>query len=608
MVQAAKGRRMGLIERLSSEITYFRGAIRTLRRVSAIARDSTHTVPDMLDDLAQKYADRTALIGGGRSYKYGMMNSRANQYAHWAQSIGIRHGDNISLMMGNCPEYLAIWFGLVRAGARVALLNTNLSGQSLAHCMNIVPCRHTIFSGEFLDVFNGLRPHLAAQPQLWVAGHGNGQGHSLYEAVSQMPPTPLPPKRKPRLTNEDPALYIYTSGTTGLPKAAIISHYRVQAVMNGFSSICDAQPDDRIYVAQPLYHTAGGVLAVGITLTAGGAVVIRDKFSARHFWDDIVEHECTAFQYIGELCRYLLNAPTSENETRHSLRFCNGNGLRPDIWMSFKTRFRIPKIIEWYAATEGNVTMFNLDGKPGSVGRIPKWLEHRFQTKLVRYNVETEQPVRGPDGHCIECAPDETGEAIGKIVIDPDRPAQRFDGYSDREATEKKILHNVFQQGDAWFRTGDLMRKDRFGYFYFIDRIGDTFRWKEENVSTSEVEEVMSIFPGVREVNVYGVQVPLHNGRAGMAAIVSDEGLDLAALHTHLQQQLPSYARPVFLRIQRALDITSTFKVKKVDLRNQGFDPRRCGDPVYFNNPESIAFEPLDLNLFKKIEVGDFRL
>ncbi|MEZ5879029.1 MAG: AMP-binding protein, partial [Tepidamorphaceae bacterium] len=266
---------MGLIERLGSEITYFRCAMRTLKRVSNIARNPTHSISDMLDELAQKYGNRTALIGGGYSYTYGMLNARANQYAHWAQSIGIQRGDSISLMMGNCPEYLAIWFGLVRAGARVALLNTNLTGHSLAHCMNIVPCKNTIFAAEFLDVFNALKPHLAAQPQLWVAGHSGGQGHSLYDAVSQMPPVPLPPKRKPKLTIEDPALYIYTSGTTGLPKAAIINHYRVQAIMNGFSAICDAQADDRIYVAQPLYHTAGGVLAVGITLTAGGSVVIR---------------------------------------------------------------------------------------------------------------------------------------------------------------------------------------------------------------------------------------------------------------------------------------------------------------------------------------------
>lgn len=216
--------------------------------------------------------------------------------------------------------------------------------------------------------------------------------------------------------------------------------------------------------------------------------------------------------------------------------------------------------------------------------------------------------MRNENGLCVETGPNEVGEAIGRISNDPDKPAQRFDGYADREATEKKILRDVFRKGDAWFRTGDLMRKDELGYFYFVDRIGDTFRWKGENVSTTEVEEVISVFDGVREVSVYGVSVPLHNGRAGMAAMVCDDDLDLAGLHAHIERELPAYARPLFLRMLHALDMTGTFKIKKTDLRAQGFDPRRCSDPLYFNNPENLAFEPLDMNLFRKIEVGDFRL
>lgn len=599
---------MGIVERVGSEITYLRGALRTLKRVKAVAETPDRTFPDVLDDLAEQFASRTALIGvGGVKYSFETLNRRANQYAHWARDIGIRKGDTVSVLMGNCPEYLAIWFGIIRAGGRAALLNTNLSGHSLAHCCNIVPVSHAIVASAFMDAHASALPHMTHQPVVWVSGK-SAQGQSLDDAVRAMPDGPLAAGNKPVLSTDDPALYIYTSGTTGLPKAAVITHYRVLAIMNAFSAVCDAGPDDRIYVAQPMYHTAGGVLAVGITLLAGGSVVIRDQFSARQFWDDIVAHQCTAFQYIGEQCRYLLNAPTSRNETAHRLRFCNGNGLRPDIWMDFKTRFRVPKIIEWYAATEGNVTLFNMDGKPGSIGRIPKWLEHRFLTKIVRFDVETEQPLRGADGLCMTCEADETGEAIGRILVDPDRPAQRFDGYANAADTQKKVLHDVFEPGDAWFRTGDLMRKDALGYFYFVDRIGDTFRWKEENVSTSEVEEVISIFPGVREVNVYGVSVPLHNGRAGMAAIVCDQGFDFDGLRAHLRQQLPDYARPLFLRIQHNLETTGTFKMKKVDLRAQGFDPRRCAEPLYFDNPETLSFVPIDINLFRKIEVGDFRL
>ncbi len=598
---------MGILDRVASEVTYLRGALRTLKRVTAIAKNREHTLPDELEDLAMRFADRVALIGEDRRYSFAGLNARANQYAHWAYDIGLRQGDTVSLMMPNSAEYMAIWLGVTRMGGRVALLNTNLTGHSLGHCMAIVPSRHTIFDPRYLDAHGRAMDHVPVKPKLWLAGEGDG-GQPLFPAVDAMPKEGLADKHKPDLTTDDPALYIYTSGTTGLPKAAVLNHYRVLAIMNGFSAVCDAQPEDRIYVAQPMYHTAGGVLAIGIALTVGGSAVVRERFSASRFWDDLVAEECTAFQYIGELCRYLLNAPTSDNETRHNLRFCNGNGLRPDIWTDFKTRFRIPKIIEWYAATEGNVTLFNMDGKPGSVGRIPKWLSHRFPTKIVRFDIAEERPVRDVEGHCIECDVDEVGEAIGRILNDPSKPAQRFDGYANEAETEKKILRDVFEPGDAWFRTGDLMRKDALGYFYFIDRIGDTFRWKGENVSTSEVEEVVSVFPGVREVNVYGVEVAHHNGRAGMAAITCDEELDIDALHGHIAEQLPIYARPIFLRLQKALDVTGTFKVRKVDLREEGFDPRRSEDPVYFANPETNGFERIDTSMFKKIDVGDYRL
>jgi fatty-acyl-CoA synthase len=350
------------------------------------------------------------------------------------------------------------------------------------------------------------------------------------------------------------------------------------------------------------------VLATGAALTAGASVVIRERFSASMFWDDIVRHDCTVFQYIGELCRYLLNSPTHPMEGRHRIRLACGNGLRPDIWADFQRRFRIPKILEWYAATEGNCVFLNFDGRIGAIGRIPAWAKRRFVTEIVRFDVDSEEPLRGSDGFCVKCAPGEVGEAISQILNDPERPNQRFEGYADPVATEKKILHDVFEKGDRWFRSGDLMRRDALGYFYFVDRIGDTFRWKGENVSTSQVSEAITAFPGVKEACVYGVRVPGAEGRVGMAALVVEDGLDLEGFARHVTQQLPPFARPVLLRIQREIETTSTFKQRKVELVKQGFDPTAIADPLYFLHPELQAYVRLDARLHAEICAGKVRL
>jgi fatty-acyl-CoA synthase len=357
-----------------------------------------------------------------------------------------------------------------------------------------------------------------------------------------------------------------------------------------------------------MYHTTGGVVATGALLIKGGSVVIREKFSAGAFWDDIARHDCTMFQYVGELCRYLLNAPTRASETRHRVRLACGNGLRPDIWTTFQQRFRIPRIIEFYAATEGNVTLFNFEGRPGAIGRLPRLLDWRFPVRIVKFDVAREAPVRDARGFCILCGPDEIGETIGQIVNDPALPTNRFEGYADSADSERKILRDVFAPGDAWFRTGDLMRRDTRGYFYFVDRIGDTFRWKGENVSTTEVAETIHGLPGVRDANVYGVTVTGHEGRAGMAAIVADGALDLTALRRHVHALLPSYARPLFLRVCDEIEVTMTFKQKKLDLAAQGFDPANGTDTIYFDDPRKSAYVRLDSTLYDAIIGGKVRL
>jgi fatty-acyl-CoA synthase len=530
---------------------------------------------------------------------------------------GIGKGDVVALLMTNRPEYVAVWLGIVRTGGTVALLNTNLAGPALAFCIDSVAPKHAIVAGDLADAWASTDSYRKTAPHVWLhgeacaplqAGGGERGLPRLDEAVGGFDGAPLSDAEGPDVTIEDKALFIFTSGTTGLPKAANINHFRLMLAANGFAGVMNTGPDDVMYDCLPMYHTSGGVLATGATLVGGGRVFIRERFSAREFWDDVALEGCTLFMYIGELCRYLVNSPPHPLERDHRLRLCCGNGLRPDIWTAFQSRFAIPHILEFYAATEGNVSLFNIEGKPGAVGRIPWFLRSRFQTKIVRYDVERQAPVRNVRGFCEEAAAGEVGEALGRIFYDPSKPAGRFEGYSNTADNEAKILRNVFAAGDTWFRSGDLMRQDADGYFYFADRIGDTFRWKGENVSTTEIAEVMGVFSGVREANVYGIEVPGHEGRAGMAAIVCDDGLDLAALRAYLAAHLPDYARPLFLRIRSDIDKTATFKQRKIDMAKEGFDPAQTGDALFFDDPRAGAFVRLDEALYRQIVSGEVRL
>ena len=365
----------------------------------------------------------------------------------------------------------------------------------------------------------------------------------------------------------------------------------------------DTRPRDRIYNCLPMYHSIGGVVASAATLVNGGSVVLARRFSASQFWDDIINWNCTIFQYIGELCRYLVNSPPNRSEVGHKLRLCCGNGLRPDVWHAFKRRFRIPQILEFYAATEGSFSLYNCDEEPGAIGRIPGFLAQRFHVALAKIEMDTGVPIRAASGFCIRCATDEIGEAIGKISDDTAGSTGRFEGYADVEASEKKVLRDAFVKGDAWFRTGDLMRKDSRGYFYFVDRVGDTFRWKGENVSTTEVAATIAAFPALLDAVVYGVSIPGSDGRAGMAAVIVRPGhdLDFVELSRHMATHLPTYARPLFLRIRKEIEMTATFKHRKHELARDGYDPAATTDAIYYNNQRSQTYVRVDVELYQRI-------
>ncbi len=601
---------MRFLDRLRSDLTFLMGLGRVLRLTTPIARTPRRIFPLVVDDLAARHGDRPALTSKRESLTYRELAEHSRRYARWAMAQGVRKGDVVALLMSNRPEYVAIWLGVIRAGGTVALLNTNLTGQALASCVDSVAPKYAIVAGDLVDAWTSTDAHRKTAPGVWLHGEaGRPLSHPrLDTAVGAFDGGPLTDAERPDITIEDKALFIFTSGTTGLPKAANINHFRLMLATHGFAGVMSTGPDDVMYDCLPMYHTSGGLLATGAVLVGGGRVFIRDRFSAREFWDDVVREGCTLFMYIGELCRYLVNSPPHPLERAHRLRLCSGNGLRPDIWTAFQSRFAIPRIVEWYAATESNISLFNMEGKPGAVGRIPWFLQSRFPTRIVRYDIERQAPVRDARGFCEAAAAGEAGEALGRIFHDPSKPAGRFEGYSNVADNETKILRNVFEEGDTWFRSGDLMRQDADGYFYFVDRIGDTFRWKGENVSTTEVAEVMGLFKGVREANVYGVKVPGYEGRAGMAAIVHDDGLDLTALHAHLKAHLPDYARPLFLRIRGDIDKTATFKQRKIDMAKDGFDPAQNGDTLFFDDPRVGDYVRMDATLYGQIVSGEVRL
>jgi fatty-acyl-CoA synthase len=597
-----------MIDRLAAEAAFFGGVMRTLKATMPIAKNPQRIFPQVISEMAEKFGPTPALISPRERFTYAELNARAYRYARWALQQGIRKGDTLCVLMSGSPEYIALWIGLIRVGGVVALLNTKLTGSALAHCINIAAPKHVVVAADLLEALQGARAEISAEPTIWVHGASAADFPRIDSLVDDCAGEELAPSDLPVLTTEDRALFIYTSGTTGLPKAANLNHYRVMLVAHAFAAVMKIKPRDRMYDCLPLYHTAGGVAAAGALLVRGGSVVIRENFSVRYFWEDVVRWNCSCFQYIGELCRYLVNSPPHENERSHQLRIACGNGLRPEIWHEFQTRFRIPEIVEFYGSTEGNVTLFNFDGKEGAVGRIPWWLGRPFPVKIVRLDDERQHELRDARGFCIECSPGEPGEVIGKVVKDASMPGSRFEGYASAADTQRKLLLDAFEKGDVWFRTGDLMYRDKRGYFYFVDRIGDTYRWKGENVSTIEVERALGRFDGVLEANVYGVAVHGYDGRTGMAAIVARDDLDLTALRTHLAKQLPPYALPLFLRVRRDLDVTTTFKQKKIELVGEGFDPVRSSDPIYFNDPHRSAFVRLDPETYRRINTAEIRL
>jgi len=570
--------------------------------IVAEIKRSTDTFGPYIRHQAETIPDRVALKFERETLTYGAFDSEVNRLAATLKAAGVARGDAVAIHCRNSPRFLISLGAVAKLGAVGALLNTHVSGAGLTHVLRASTARVGISDA------NGI----AALAE--VAGT-----HEVRLLVDAAPATPLPPGAEPLrdhlperapepdipdVRNGDVFLYIYTSGTTGYPKPAIVRHIRFTMGGVHLSGLLGLEQGDTVYAPLPLYHGESLFVGFAPAFRVGGAFASRRTFSASAFLDDVRRNEAVAFVYVGELCRYLLRQPPSPDDRNHRLRVAAGAGLRPDIWNAFRERFGIERIIEMYGATEGNVSLQNLDNRPGSVGKPHDAMAD--QILLVRYDHAASDIARDADGRGIPCGVDEPGELLGKIGV---AGSMEYDGYTDSAATQKKILRDVAEPGDAWFRTGDLLRRDADGYYYFVDRIGDTFRWKGENVATQEVADVLNGAPGIAETTVYGVTLPGADGRAGMAAIVLVKGsaFDPAALFAHAAKNLPRYAMPAFVRIMPALAVTGTLKQQKRALVDEGWDTTRFDDPVFVRDDTASTYRPLTPEVADSITTGSLR-
>ncbi|MFI5306653.1 MAG: long-chain-acyl-CoA synthetase [Polyangiales bacterium] len=584
----------------------FEGIARGYRLIRGFAQGgarSNKTLALLLQQRARSAKrEQPFLLYGERRFSYGESNALVNRHAQAYRALGVGKGDVVALLMDNRPEFLWHFLAAGKLGAVVSLINTHNAGAPLLHSLRICEPKLVVVGSEHAAAYAavsaelpGVKAVLDVDPE-----QQSGVGTTAllrFEPADAAAGDDDPPEAAQQALG-DLAAYIYTSGTTGLPKAARIRHQRMYGVGLGLGGVAyRLREDDVLYNCLPLYHTSGISACAGAVITHGATLALARRFSASRFWDDVRRYEATCFGYIGELCRYLAAAPPQPNDRQHKVRVIVGNGLRPDIWAAFQERFGIARIVEVYGSTEGNAAALNLDNTVGSVGRLG------FGSVLAKWDDEKDDFARTPRGFLIKAKPGESGVLLGRI-----RGVTGFDGYQDERETERKIVRDAFAKGDAWFNTGDLLRSDAKKRLFFVDRMGDTFRWKGENVSTFEVQEQLAALPSAAEVNVYGVQVPHTEGRAGMVALVLQGEFDATAFKQHVDACLPSYARPLFVRLQDKIEITSTFKLKKNDLRNEGFDPQSVSDPLYMRHPQRDAYVPLTTELFAELQAGRLRL
>jgi acyl-CoA synthetase (AMP-forming)/AMP-acid ligase II len=562
--------------------------------------DSPNTLALQFERHARRRPGHRFLLYGDSAYTYAEANALVNRHAHAYRELGIRHGDVVAIVMENRPAFLWHMLGLFKLGAVASLVNARSTGDEALHALRICRPKHVVIGSEIWPRFAGVR----AQFDKVAPGAIDVDLDPEHPIATDMPVfarrTEPASSANPIETGQqklsDQATFIYTSGTTGLPKAVIMRHLRFYRAGRAWDSCAlRYEPDDIHYTCLPLYHSNAALIATGSVISAGVTLALSREFSRTGFWDEVRKHRATSFIYIGEMCRYLLNADPSPRDRDHEVRVITGNGMRADVWKPFQKRFGIARISEFYGATEGNVATINTHNAVGSCG----WLIPGMA--VARWDDEAQALVRDARGRVVKAKSGEAGLLLTEI-----HAKRQFDGYHDKSANERKIVRDAFKPGDAWFDTGDILYADIGRRVYFVDRVVDTFRWKGHSIASSDVEEKLATWPDAREVAVYGVRVPGSEGRAGMAAIIlaAKTPFDGAGFLAHASRTLPEHARPMFLRIATQLKTTATLKVKKAELQKDGFDPGSLADPLYILDRQRNAYVRLNGELYAELTAG----
>ena len=574
-----------------------------IKGIQSISSNRNISWGSLLEEITRKYPNNPAVKSPDGTLTYTELNEKANQFAHFLLSKSITKGDTVAVCLENRPELLVLYCGCAKLGAVCSLINTNQRGDSLVHSFNLNKGKVVVVGEECYSFFKEVKDRIDLQgSELCLlrdpAINKLKEPEDITDKLVSLPKTNLPETGK--ITLKDTMAYVYTSGTTGgLPKAAVITNKRAVSATFWFGRVVTrVKPKHTIYIPLPFFHTNAITVGWPPALYSGAAVAMRRKFSASGFLDDVRKFQATHFVYVGEVCRYLMAQPPRDGENQTTLKYIIGNGLRPDIWMAFKKRFGIKKIFEFYGAAEGVGVFTNLMNFDYTVGTS------LTPFAIVQYDIENDCVARNDNGFCTKVKKGEPGLLI--MEISEKTP---FTGYTDKKKTEEKIIANAFRKGDRWFNTGDMLRDMGFRHAQFVDRLGDTFRWKGENVATMEVEKALDSFPGVESSAVFGVTMPKGDGRAGMAAVIREEGkdIDFAALTAHLRSVLPKYAVPIFIRLVNDFQWTATHKIKKTDLKNDGYNLSAIKDGLYVLLPGTETYVPLNDAIYQDIMAGKYK-
>ena len=579
-----------------------------LMRYEFPSPDDNASLAHSFEETVTKFGSNNFIYFENEKWTYNQTNEAANVLANKLIDDGVEHGDRVVLFMENRPNYIISILALNKIGAIGVLINTSLTGNPLIHCINSSDSKKCIVGAELASSLEEVLDEINIKDKSDIYWVKDGSNYECPQWASNLDTLIDASKSNnlsitSKVTAKDTAFYIFTSGTTGVPKAALFPNAKIIAAsVNISKGGYRIDSSDCMYNCLPLYHSTGLMLGLCACVQVGAATFIRRKFSASAFWKEAKQFNTTAFVYVGELCRYLSFQEPSEEEVNNPISKMVGNGLRPDLWDCFRNRFNVERIVEIYGASEGNALFMNLLNKDETIGMT------NAKVGIFKYDVAEDKLVKDNDDKYIEVDDHQPGLLLVEIG-----PNAIYNGYTDKKASEEKVVSNVMVDGDRWFNTGDLVKTMDVGFslgrkhYQFVDRVGDTFRWKSENVSTNEVAEILNSFEHVNMANVYGVKVPKSEGRAGMVAFNCNlDEFNWDDFSSFVIDKLPSYAQPIFVRIIEELETTGTFKLKKNDLREEAYHLDKVnGNQVFIKKPGQNAYVPLDRDYYEVIESGE---